>query len=159
MALRFFSKRLMRKVHLKGTSPISWLCTWNGWCCLDFTKFYGQKTNQSLPYNRRTYLLNFQRLPFRHSRRQKTLSSGSSSHAPSTRQIEQLLLSKELSFEHGHTSILATCPFCASRKVTLTDKTNKDLTLYINKTTGSHVCKRCRHTGSWEQFKVSLKLM
>ena len=96
--------------------------------------------------------LSFQRICFFQCRRQKTLSSSSLSHAPSTKQMEQFLASQELAFEHGHTSILATCPFCSPRGGK--DKPQEDLSLYINKTTGSHVCKQCKSAGSWNQFKV-----
>ena len=83
-----------------------------------------------------------------HKRYQQTLSANFGSKLPSVKQIEHFLLNRKLRFEHGHTSILASCPVCGNKKET------KDLTLYINKTTGSHFCKGCSSSGSWQEFKV-----
>ena len=146
MALRIVSQLLIRKGSLWRSAESHLVFTWNKpkqYSCLSPLRERGRNPI-SLSY--------LKRLPFLHLRWQKTLSSSMLSHAPSVKQIEQLLVSKELEFEHGHTSILASCPFCA--RGTGKDKIAKSLSLYVNKTTGSHVCKHCKSAGSWEQFKV-----
>ena len=85
-------------------------------------------------------------------RNHQTLPSDFSTHLPSLKQMEHFLASRKVLFQHGHTSLIASCPFCASKEEE-TDKA-KQFTLYINKTTGSHFCNSCGSSGSWRQFKV-----
>ena len=85
-------------------------------------------------------------------RNHQTIPSDFSTHLPSLKQMEHFLSSRKVLFQHGHTSIIASCPFCASKEEE-TDKA-KTLTLFINKTTGSHFCNNCGSSGSWRQFKV-----
>ena len=90
-------------------------------------------------------------------RGQKTLSSRVMSNTPSLKQMEHFLTSNKMVFEHGHTSIIATCPVCAKKKAKEmkgVKDAKGDLTLYVNKTTGSHFCKQCGTSGSWKQLKV-----
>lgn len=89
-------------------------------------------------------------------RNQQTLSSDFGAHLPSLKQMEHFLSSRKVLFQHGHTSLIANCPFCASKEEG-TDKA-KEFTLYINKTTGSHFCNNCGSSGSWRQFKVHIYL-
>jgi len=69
--------------------------------------------------------------------------------------MEHFLSSRQVLFQHGHTSLIASCPFCATKEDE-TDKA-KAFTLYINKTTGSHFCNSCGSCGSWRQFKVAFQ--
>ena len=85
-------------------------------------------------------------------RNHQTLPSDFNAHLPSLKQMEHFLSSRKVLFQHGHTSLIASCPFCASKEEE-TDKP-KTFTLYINKTTGSHFCNNCGSSGSWRQFKV-----
>jgi len=85
-------------------------------------------------------------------RNHQTLPSDFSAHLPSLKQMEHFLSSRKVLFQHGHTSLIASCPFCASKEEG-TDRA-KTFTLYINKTTGSHFCSNCGSSGSWRQFKV-----
>lgn len=68
--------------------------------------------------------------------------------------MENFLSARKILFEHGHTSLIACCPFCTEGGVS-SEKT-KAFTLYINKTTGSHFCKNCNASGTWQKFKVFL---
>lgn len=85
-------------------------------------------------------------------RNHQTLPSDFSVHLPSLKQMEHFLSSRKVLFQQGHTSLIASCPFCASKEEG-TDRA-KTFTLYINKTTGSHFCNNCGSSGSWRQFKV-----
>ena len=88
---------------------------------------------------------------------QKTLSSRAMANTPSLKQIEQFLTSNKLTFEHGHTSIIATCPICVSKKGNeVTRATKGQNTMYVNKTTGSHFCKQCGTSGTWKELKVNI---
>lgn len=86
-------------------------------------------------------------------RHQQSLPSDFGVHLPSIKQIENFLSSRKVQFEHGHTSLIASCPFCPENS----DATQKlkPKTLYINKTTGSHFCKNCGVSGTWQKFKIS----
>ena len=86
------------------------------------------------------------------TRHQQTLPSDFGVHLPSIKQIENFLSSRKVQFEHGHTSLIASCPFCPENS----DATQKlkPKTLYINKTTGSHFCRNCGVSGTWQKFKV-----
>ena len=86
-------------------------------------------------------------------RMHQTLPRGFDEQLPSSKQIEQFLSSRKLIFEHGHTSLIASCPLCANKEER-SDNAN-ERTLYINKTTGSHFCKNCGSSGTWSQFKVN----
>lgn len=83
----------------------------------------------------------------------QTLSSDFGAHSPSVKQMEHFLFSRKILFEHGHTSLIANCPFCTSEKKDGVEKPTA-LSLYINKTTGSHFCKNCGASGTWQKFKV-----
>ena len=85
-------------------------------------------------------------------RNHQTLPSDFGAHLPSLKQMEHFLSSRKVVFEHGHTSLIANCPFCAATKEA-TDQ-ERAFTLYINKTTGSHFCTNCGSSGTWRQFKV-----
>jgi len=67
--------------------------------------------------------------------------------------MEHFLSARKIQFEHGHTSLIASCPFCAKKEDGV--EKPKALTLYINKTTGSHFCKNCGSAGTWQKFKIS----
>jgi hypothetical protein len=84
----------------------------------------------------------------------KVLSSSAAMNLPSIKQIEQFLSSKGIRFEQGHTSIVVACSSCSRTR----EKEGKkpEMSMYINKTTGSHFCKNCGRSGSWRQFKVIL---
>jgi len=69
--------------------------------------------------------------------------------------MEHFLSSRKVLFQQGHTSLIASCPFCASKEEG-TDRA-KTFTLYINKTTGSHFCNNCGSSGSWRQFKMAFQ--
>ena len=84
----------------------------------------------------------------------QTLSSDFGAHLPSVKQMENFLSARKILFEHGHTSLIACCPFCTEGGDG-SEKT-KAFTLYINKTTGSHFCKNCNASGTWQKFKVFL---
>ena len=84
----------------------------------------------------------------------QTLSSDFGAHLPNVKQMEHFLSNRKILFEHGHTSLIASCPFCAKDDNEGIEKP-KALTLYINKTTGSHFCKNCSASGTWEEFKVT----
>ena len=86
------------------------------------------------------------------TRNQQTLSSDFGGHLPNVKQMEHFLSSRKILFEHGHTSLIASCPFCAEKEEGM--EKPKALTLYINKTTGSHFCKGCGASGTWQKFKV-----
>lgn len=88
------------------------------------------------------------------TRGHQTLSSDFGAHLPSVKQMEHFLSARKILFEHGHTSLIACCPFCMEGGDG-SDKT-KAFTLYINKTTGSHFCKNCNASGTWQKFKVFL---
>lgn len=87
-------------------------------------------------------------------RNHQTLPSDFGAHLPSLKQMEHFLSSRKVLFQHGHTSLIANCPFCATKEEG-TDKA-KTFSLYINKTTGSHFCSNCGSSGSWRQFKVHI---
>ena len=95
---------------------------------------------------KRGYMLTF-------TRNKQSLSSDFGAHSPSVKQMEHFLFSRKILFEHGHTSLIASCPFCASEKEDGMEKPTT-LSLYINKTTGSHFCKNCGTSGTWQKFKV-----
>ena len=82
----------------------------------------------------------------------QTSPSDFSAHLPSLKQMEHFLSSRKVLFQHGHTSLIASCPFCATKQEG-TDKANT-FTMFINKTTGSHFCNNCGSSGSWRQLKV-----
>jgi hypothetical protein len=88
-----------------------------------------------------------------------TLSSSGKEIFPQTvRSIESYFKQKEIQFQHGHTTIIAKCPFCAttsSRESRTSAIENQgSFSLFVNKTTGSHVCNSCGTSGTWNQLKV-----
>ena len=85
-----------------------------------------------------------------------TLSSSNETSTPTVKGIENFLKQKEIKFNHGHTTIVAECPFCAvgSARKERENYSNELLTLFVNKTTGSHVCNSCGTSGTWKQLKV-----
>lgn len=85
-------------------------------------------------------------------RQQQTLLSDFGAHLPSLKQMEHFLSNRKILFEHGHTSLIASCPFCIKKEDASMNV--KDYTLYINKTTGSYLCRNCDVSGTWQKFKV-----
>ena len=87
-----------------------------------------------------------------------TLSSSVKEVSPQTvKSIESYFKHKEIQFQHGHTTIIAKCPFChtISSSVSGTPGDNEgSFSLFVNKTTGSHVCNSCGTSGTWSQLKV-----
>jgi hypothetical protein len=86
-----------------------------------------------------------------------TLSTSSKEISPQTvRSIETYFKHKEIQFQHGHTTIIAKCPFCViSSSGSGTSEDNQgSFSLFVNKTTGSHVCNSCGTSGTWNQLKV-----
>ena len=87
-----------------------------------------------------------------------TLSSSVKDVSPQTvRVIESYFKQKEIQFQHGHTTIIAKCPFCktASNRLQLTSRDKQEsFSLFVNKMTGSHVCNSCGTSGTWSQLKV-----
>ena len=81
-----------------------------------------------------------------------TLSTSKDSWTQTIKSIESYLKQKEIKYNHGHTSIIAQCPFCALSKAQGGHGTA--MTLFVNKTTGSHVCNSCGTSGTWNEFKV-----
>ena len=96
------------------------------------------------------------------NRNMATLSSSGKEISPQTvRSIESYFKQKEIQFHHGHTTVIAKCPFCASTtpgRVSRTSGNNQEsFSLFVNKTTGSHVCNGCGTSGTWNQLKVQLQ--
>lgn len=90
-------------------------------------------------------------------RSKNTLSSSIETSTPTVKNIEIYLKEKNVKFSHGHTTIIADCPFCAvgsAKKNKGTEDESRSRTLFVNKTTGSHVCNSCGTSGTWNQFKV-----
>ncbi len=57
--------------------------------------------------------------------------------------VKEWLVNSKLTYAHGHSSFLVTpCPFCSQKNK------NSSTTLFINKTTGSSVCKPCNLRGN-----------
>jgi hypothetical protein len=88
-----------------------------------------------------------------------TLSSSGKEIFPQTvRSIESYFKQKEIQFQHGHTTIIAKCPFCATissrESMTSAIEYQGSFSLFVNKTTGSHVCNSCGTSGTWNQLKV-----
>ena len=127
--------------------------TWNSFrsCCTCLQRPNDQ-LKQQFTLNSRNCVVKSRGVKQITRRNQQTLPSDFNAHLPSLKQMEHFLSSRKVLFQHGHTSLIASCPFCASKEED-TDKA-KAFTLYINKTTGSHFCKNCGSSGSWRQFKV-----
>lgn len=102
--------------------------------------------------NRKIFHIKERRFILTSKRNQQTLSSDFGGHLPNVKQMEHFLSSRKILFEHGHTSLIASCPFCVEKEEGM--EKPKSLTLYINKTTGSHFCKGCGASGTWQKFKV-----
>ena len=87
-----------------------------------------------------------------------TLSSSVKEVSPQTvKSIESYFKHKEIQFQHGHTTIIAKCPFChtIASSVSGTSGDNQgSFSLFVNKTTGSHVCNSCGTSGTWSQLKA-----
>ena len=74
---------------------------------------------------------------------------------PGDRDIENYLKRLKIPFKNGYTSIVATCPTCKSLKMEETERPdNRHWNLFINKTTGKFICKKCGHSGAWNEIKV-----
>ena len=89
--------------------------------------------------------------------RMATLSSTGKEMSPQTeRGIMNYFKQKEIQFQHGHTTIIAKCPFClTSSKVTRNSVGSQEsFSLFVNKMTGTHVCNSCGTSGTWNQLKV-----
>ena len=112
----------------------------------------GQNEPKQRELNHRNCLIKTRSFTLSSKRNQKTLSTEFGVHLPSIKQMEHFLSSRKILFEHGHTSLIASCPFCDKKEEGL--EKSKALTLYVNKTTGSHFCKNCGVSGTWQQFKV-----
>lgn len=127
--------------------------TWNSFrCCCTCLQRPDDQPKQ-FTSNSRTCLVKPRRVKQFARRNHQTFPSDFSAHLPSLKQMEHFLSSRQVLFQHGHTSLIASCPFCATKEDE-TDKA-KAFTLYINKTTGSHFCNSCGSSGSWRQFKVT----
>lgn len=131
--------------------------TWSK-CRLYCTCFIpqGQNEPKQCEPNRRNYLVKRRGFILTFKRSQQTLSNEFGAHIPSLKQMEHFLSARKIQFEHGHTSLIASCPFCAKKEDGV--EKPKALTLYINKTTGSHFCKNCGSAGTWQKFKVRLTI-
>ena len=127
--------------------------TWNSFrsCCTCLQR-PNDHPKQQFTVNSRNCLVNQSGVKQTARRNHKTLPSDFNAQLPSLKQMEHFLSSRKVLFQHGHTSLIASCPFCASKEEE-TDNA-KTFTLYINKTTGSHFCNNCGSSGSWRQFKV-----
>ena len=130
--------------------------TWNSFrsCCTCLQRPNDQP-KQQFTLNSRNCLVKPRDVKQSARRNHQTLPSDFNAHLPSLKQMEHFLSSRKVLFQHGHTSLIASCPFCASKEEE-TDR-SKIFTLYINKTTGSHFCNNCGSSGSWRQFKVRNK--
>lgn len=128
--------------------------TWNSFrsCCTCLQRPNDQP-KQQFTLNSRNCLVKPRDVKQTARRNHQTLPSDFNAHLPSLKQMEHFLSSRKVLFQHGHTSLIASCPFCASKEEE-TDKA-KIFTLYINKTTGSHFCNNCGSSGSWRQFKMA----
>lgn len=129
--------------------------TWNSFrsCCTCLQRPTNDQPKQ-FSLNNRNCLVKPTGVKQTAKRNHQTLPSDFSAHLPSLKQMEHFLSSRKVLYQHGHTSLIASCPFCASKEEG-TDKP-KTFTLYINKTTGSHFCNNCGSSGSWRQFKVHI---
>ena len=61
--------------------------------------------------------------------------------------VQDILSKYKIPYDKGHATIIATCP----NSCKLADTNEK--CVYINKVTGSFVCKRCEKRGQWQQTK------
>lgn len=61
--------------------------------------------------------------------------------------ILDILSKYKIPYDKGHATIIATCPSSCR----LADSSEK--CVYINKVTGSFVCKRCEKRGQWQDTK------
>lgn len=74
---------------------------------------------------------------------------------PDDKEIEDHLKRNRVPFKNGYTSIIAPCPACKSLdRSDAQRKDGKNWNLFINKTTGRFICKKCAHSGSWNEIKV-----
>ena len=78
-----------------------------------------------------------------------------STNIPNDKEIEEHLKRNRIPFKNGYTSIIAPCPACRSLDTSDGQKKDgKNWNLFINKTTGRFICKKCAHSGSWNEIKV-----
>ena len=78
-----------------------------------------------------------------------------STNIPNDKEIEEHLRRSRIPFKNGYTSIIAPCPACKSLDTSDAQKKDgKNWNLFINKTTGRFICKKCAHSGSWNEIKV-----
>ena len=74
---------------------------------------------------------------------------------PGDRDIENHLRRLKLPFRNGYTSIVAPCPTCRFMNVEEAGtRESRSWNLFINKMTGKFVCKKCGHSGLWNEIKV-----
>lgn len=91
-----------------------------------------------------------------------SLSSSTKDSLPQTvKTIESYLKQKDIQYQHGHTTIIAKCPFCVTTNSATSRKQGgkESYSLFVNKTTGSNVCNTCGVSGTWSQLKVFLTLL
>ncbi|XP_044014989.1 twinkle protein, mitochondrial [Aphidius gifuensis] len=72
-----------------------------------------------------------------HSELDLSVSSTSLGH------IKKILRQQNVTFQEGHSCLLFRCPICDDNK-------KKELTVFVNKTTGFFLCQQCEHSGSWD---------
>ncbi len=78
----------------------------------------------------------------------KTLEAGNNGAVSITQKdIRAVLDSNKCQYSVGHASFVLTCPLCDKPRATANGKS-----VFLNKTTGSVVCKPCRVSGSWDDF-------
>ena len=104
------------------------------------------------------------RAPFDYrKRRVKTLNNlkksiqtlPNSIKGPGDRDIENHLRRLKLPFRNGYTSIVAPCPTCRFLNIEEPGvRDSRSWNLFINKMTGKFICKKCGHSGLWNEIKV-----
>ncbi|XP_028410521.1 twinkle protein, mitochondrial-like [Dendronephthya gigantea] len=87
------------------------------------------------------------------------LSSSAKEISPQTvKSIENYFKQKDIKFQHGHTTIMAKCPFCANKSSNVSKMSAHPdqgaFSLFVNKMTGSHICNSCGTSGTWQQLKT-----
>ena len=74
---------------------------------------------------------------------------------PGDREIENHLRRLRLPFRNGYTSVVAPCPTCKMLNIEEQGtRDSKTWNLFINKMTGKFICKKCGHSGLWNEIKV-----
>eukprot|EP00795_Rhopilema_esculentum_P011654 gene11654-21901_t len=97
------------------------------------------------------------RLPQRLSKWQKRTIKTLPGHisGPSDKEIENFLRRFKIPYRNGYTSIVAPCQNCKILGFDDNAKAdNKNWSLFINRTTGRFICKKCGNSGAWHEIKV-----